>query len=267
LPQTKKSIENGGEVNLTSLNMSEYFIAAFYKFIEVPNPEDRQLAFKEFCKARGMVGKVLIAGEGINGTIAGSQVDVLDALKYAIQDLGFGEIEYKTSVSPFKPFYKLKIQIKNEIVTMRCRDANPAKIVGKYLNSEEWNQVISDPEVVVIDTRNEYEYELGTFKGALDPQTHHFSQFPKYVEENLDPAKHKKVAMFCTGGIRCEKASSYMLKKGFKEVYHLKGGILKYLEDIPPEKSLWEGECFVFDKRATVKDKLEIGSYVGKIWV
>ncbi|MDL5049136.1 rhodanese-related sulfurtransferase [Oscillatoria amoena NRMC-F 0135] len=247
--------------------MSEYFIAAFYKFADVPDPVGRQLALKEFCKARGIVGKVLVAGEGINGTIAGTESDVRAALDHAMTTLDFGPIEFKTSSSPFKPFHKLKIQVKNEIVTMRCPEANPAKIVGQYLDSQEWNQLLADPEVVVIDTRNSYEYELGTFEGAIDPKTRAFSQFPEFVEKNLDPAKHKKVAMFCTGGIRCEKASSYMLGQGFQEVYHLKGGILKYLEDTPPEQSRWKGECFVFDKRASVKDGLAIGSYVGKIWV
>lgn len=247
--------------------MSNYFIAAFYKFIEISDPEEKQLALKEFCKVREMVGKVLVAGEGINGTIAGTRASVLETMEYLSGQLGLGSIDFKTSTSPFKPFYKLKVQVKNEIVTMRCQEANPAKIVGHYLDSQEWNELLADPEVTVIDTRNDYEYELGTFEGAIDPKTRHFSQFPKFVEENLDPAKHKKVAMFCTGGIRCEKATSYMLGKGFKEVYHLKGGILKYLEEIPPEKSLWKGECFVFDKRASVKDGLEIGSYVGKIWV
>ncbi len=247
--------------------MSEYFIAAFYKFVEIADPAEKQLALKAFCKAREMVGKVLFAAEGINGTIAGTRASVLETMEYLSGKLRLGSIDYKTSTSPFKPFYKLKVQVKNEIVTMRCREANPAKIVGQYLDSHEWNKLLADPDVTVIDTRNDYEYELGTFEGAIDPKTRHFSQFPKFVEENLDPDKHKKVAMFCTGGIRCEKATSYMLGKGFKEVYHLKGGILKYLEEIPPEKSLWKGECFVFDKRASVKTKLEIGSYVGKIWV
>ena len=152
------------------------------------------------------------------------------------------------------PFARLKVKIKSEIVTLGVPEIDPNQQVGTYVKPQEWNQVIGDPEVMVIDTRNDYEVEIGSFKGAIDPKTDSFREFPQYVAKNLDPQQHKKVAMFCTGGIRCEKASSYLLSQGFEEVYHLQGGILKYLEQVPPEESLWEGECFVFDERVAVKE-------------
>ncbi|MBT5654128.1 MAG: rhodanese-related sulfurtransferase, partial [Alphaproteobacteria bacterium] len=159
------------------------------------------------------------------------------------------------------PFYRLKIRLKKEIVTLGRPEANPNKVVGTYVAPEDWNALIQDPEVLVLDTRNEYEMDIGTFKGAKNPHTVNFREFPDYVEKNLDPKKHKRVATFCTGGIRCEKATSYMLQQGFEEVYHLKGGILKYIEDIPEEESLWEGDCFVFDGRVSVTHKLKEGDY------
>jgi UPF0176 protein len=174
-------------------------------------------------------------------------------------DSRLADLEHKESYTDSSPFQRMKVKLKKEIVTLGLPEIDPNQIVGNYVEAKDWNQLISDPEVFVIDTRNEYEVDIGTFKGAIDPQTDSFREFPEYIDRNFDPAKHKKVAMFCTGGIRCEKASSLMLSKGFQEVYHLKGGILKYLEEVPPEESLWEGECFVFDDRVTVKEDGETG--------
>ena len=174
---------------------------------------------------------------------------------------GLADLEHKESTADVAPFARLKVKIKSEIVTLGIPEVNPTQQVGTYVAPQDWNRVISDREVVVLDTRNDYEIGIGSFKGAKNPKTHSFREFPQYVADNLDPQQHPKVAMFCTGGIRCEKASSYLVSRGFKEVYHLKGGILKYLETVPPEESLWEGECFVFDERVAVKTGLETGSH------
>ena len=170
------------------------------------------------------------------------------------------DLTHKTSYAEAQPFERMKVKLKKEIVTLG-QPVSPTKKVGTYVDPKSWNQVISDPEITVVDTRNAYEVDIGTFKGATNPETDSFREFPDYAASQLDPAKHKKVAMFCTGGIRCEKASSYLLEQGFEQVYHLKGGILKYLEEVPKEDSLWEGECFVFDQRVTVQHGLELGSY------
>jgi UPF0176 protein len=170
-------------------------------------------------------------------------------------------MEYKESFAAEHPFLRTKVKLKKEIVTMGVEDLDPNANRGTYLEAEEWNRVIADPETLVIDTRNDYEYEVGTFQGAVNPNTKAFREFPEYVKQHLDPAKHKKVAMFCTGGIRCEKSTAYLREQGFEEVYHLKGGILKYLEETPPEASLWRGECFVFDERVTVDQQLKPGGY------
>jgi len=204
---------------------------------------------------------LLLAHEGINGTIAGKPEDIRAILAYLRQDPRLADLEHKESWADSHPFYRMKVKLKKEIVTMGVPEVDPNLVVGTYVKPEDWNAIISDPDVIVLDTRNDYEVHIGTFKGAVDPKTTTFREFPKYVAENLDKTKHKKVAMFCTGGIRCEKASSYMKQQGFEEVYHLQGGILKYLETVPKEQSLWEGDCFVFDQRVAVKHGLEVGDH------
>ena len=211
--------------------------------------------------AHGVRGTILIAPEGINGTIAGTR-EGIDAVLAHIKSLpGCADLEWKESAASEMPFNRMKVRLKREIVTMGQPQVDPTASVGRYVNPEDWNALISDPDVILVDTRNDYEYQVGTFKNAVNPNTESFREFPQYVKEQLDPQKHKKVAMFCTGGIRCEKSTAYLKEQGFDEVYHLEGGILKYLEDVPAEESLWEGECFVFDNRVTVNHQLEKGEY------
>lgn len=241
--------------------MSKFLTAALYKFVSLPDYEVLQQPILDACVKRNIKGTILLAKEGINGTIAGLPADIHAVLDYLRQDERLKALEHKESYADKHPFYRMKVKLKKEIVTMGVPEVNPNEVVGTYVKPEDWNAVISDPDVVLLDTRNDYETHIGTFKGAIDPKTTTFREFPKYVEQNLDKTKHKKVAMFCTGGIRCEKASSYMKQQGFEEVYHLEGGILKYLENVPKEESLWEGECFVFDQRVGVKHGLETGDY------
>lgn len=236
-------------------------VAAYYKFVALENLSDWQAKIKEACLKHGIYGTILLAHEGINSTCCGAPEE-LDAFITFLRSFDeFSDLEVKYSYAAQQPFKRCKVRLKKEIVTIKDDETDPTKVVGTYLDPEDWNTVISDPDVVVIDTRNDYEVELGTFKNAVDPKTDKFNDFPQWVKDHLDPEKHKRVAMFCTGGIRCEKASSYMLKEGFEEVYHLKGGILRYLEEMPEDKSLWDGECFVFDERVTVKHGLEEGNY------
>lgn len=243
----------------------QYLTAALYHFVSLPDFKDLQAPLLEFCKLQKIKGTLLLAEEGINGTIAGLPDNIRKVLAYLRTDPLFKgrlvELEHKESWSDKHPFYRMKVKLKKEIVTLGVPGVSPTKNVGTYVKPENWNDLISDPDVVLIDTRNDYEVDIGTFKGATDPKTATFREFPDFVKENYDKNKHKKVAMFCTGGIRCEKASSYMLEQGFEEVYHLEGGILKYLETVPKEESMWEGECFVFDQRVAVKHDLEVGSY------
>lgn len=236
-------------------------VATFYKFVKLSDYISKQAPMRIYCQQQGVKGTILLAQEGINGTIAGSRGGIDAVLSYLRSDPRLGDLEIKESLAQSPPFERMKVKLKQEIVTLGQPEADPNQQVGIYINPNDWNQLLSDPDIVVIDTRNHYEVAIGTFKGAINPQTQSFREFPDYVLNSLDPNQHKKIAMFCTGGIRCEKASSYLKSKGFEEVYHLKGGILKYLEEIPPEESLWEGECFVFDERIAVKDKLEQGSY------
>ncbi|MTJ50945.1 rhodanese-related sulfurtransferase [Dolichospermum sp. UHCC 0259] len=235
-------------------------VAALYKFVNIPDCSELQTALLSFCQSQGIKGTILLAQEGINGTIAGSRQQIDTVLAFLRNDSRFADLEHKESYTEISPFERLKIRLKPEIVTLGLPEVNPSEKVGTYVKPEDWNDLISNPEVTVIDTRNDYEVTIGTFKGAKNPQTQIFRDFPEYVQQHLDPKKHKKVAMFCTGGIRCEKASSYLLSQGFEEVYHLKGGILKYLEEVPQEESLWEGECFIFDQRVTVSHDLEAGN-------
>jgi UPF0176 protein len=236
-------------------------VAALYKFVSLPDYSELQVSLVSFCQSQGIKGTILLAEEGINGTIAGSRQEIDTVLAFLRADSRFADLEHKESYTETPPFERLKVKLKKEIVTLGLPEVNPNEKVGTYVQPEEWNDLISNPEVTVIDTRNNYEVTIGTFKGAENPQTQTFRDFPQYVQQHLDSSKHKKVALFCTGGIRCEKASSYLLSQGFEEVYHLKGGILKYLEAIPQTKSLWEGECFIFDERVAVSHSLEIGTY------
>ncbi|MCC5619178.1 rhodanese-related sulfurtransferase [Nostoc sp. CHAB 5836] len=236
-------------------------VAAMYKFVKLPDFAEKRDPLLSYCQAQGVKGTILLAQEGINGTIAGSRQAIASVLCFLRSDPRLADLEYKESHTETPPFERMKVRLKQEIVTLGLPEIDPNEQVGTYVNPQEWNDLISDPEVTVIDTRNDYEVNIGTFQGAENPQTNSFREFPDYVRHHLDPTKHKKVALFCTGGIRCEKASSFMLAQGFAEVYHLKGGILKYLQEVPAEESLWEGECFVFDERVAVIQGLEEGSY------
>jgi UPF0176 protein len=236
-------------------------VAALYKFVNLPDFAEMQAPLLFFCQEQGIKGTILLAEEGINGTIAGTRQEIDAVLAHLRSDLRLADLEHKESYTHTPPFEKMKVRLKQEIVTLGIPEVDPNQKVGTYVNPQQWNDLISDPEVTLIDTRNDYEVKIGTFKKAENPQTQTFREFPEYVNKELDPSKHKKVALFCTGGIRCEKASSYLLSQGFEEVYHLKGGILKYLEEVPSEESLWEGECFVFDDRIAIRHGLEAGSY------
>ncbi|WP_445633728.1 rhodanese-related sulfurtransferase [Nostoc sp. DSM 114161] len=236
-------------------------VATLYKFVKLPDFAEKREPLLSYCQEQGIKGTILLAEEGINGTIAGSRQAIDSVLWFLRSDPRLADLEHKESYTQTPPFERMKVRLKQEIVTLGLPEIDPNERVGTYITPQEWNDLISDPEVTVIDTRNDYEVNIGTFQGAENPQTVSFREFPDYVRQHLDPTKHKKVALFCTGGIRCEKASSFMLSQGFAEVYHLKGGILKYLEEIPPQESLWEGECFVFDERVAVSHGLEEGSY------
>lgn len=238
-----------------------FVVAALYKFAILENREEIQADLLRIGTEHGVKGTLLLAHEGINGTIAGTRDGIDQIAAYLRSIPALDGMSYKESSASEMPFNRFKIKLKKEIVTIGIPEVSPTKVVGTYLSPQEWNAVIQDPEVVVLDTRNDYEVRIGTFKNAIDPRTKTFREFPTYVRDHYDPKKHKKVAMFCTGGIRCEKASSFMLEEGFETVYHLDGGILKYLETIAPEESLWEGECFVFDQRVSVKHGLAEGDY------
>lgn len=241
--------------------MEQFVIAALYKFVNLPDYKDLQGPLKKVCKKNGVMGTLLLAKEGINGTISGTQEGIDAVLNYLKADPRLSDLEHKESFDKEQPFYRMKVRLKKEIVTMGIPEVDPNQQVGEYIEPKEWNDLISDPDVTLIDVRNDYECDIGTFEGAIDPKTTSFRDFPEFVKKNLDPKKAKKVAMCCTGGIRCEKASSYMLAQGFETVYHLKGGILKYLETVPADQSKWKGECFVFDNRVSVDHDLNVGNY------
>ena len=241
-----------------------YKVAALYKFTPIADiPATRQEIY-DFAEKHvpSICGTLLLAPEGINGTIAAHPDEMEKMVAYLDKAFGVREegeraCEFKFSTASQTPFNRFKVRPKKELITLRKPEADPNKHVGEYVEPKDWNDLINDPDVVLVDTRNDYETKVGIFEGAIDPDMKIFTEFPDWVEENLDPAKHKKVAMFCTGGIRCEKASSYMLAHGFENVYHLKGGILQYLEEVPKEQSKWEGDCFVFDQRVAVGHGLE----------
>ena len=237
--------------------MGQFTVAALYQFTHLPNFKELKSQLEALCEKNEIKGIVLLADEGINGTVASTRTGI-DTLK-AFLAQHFDALEYKESFANEMPFHRMKVRLKKEIVTLGM-DVDAKHGVGTYVDPEQWNTLINDPNVHVIDVRNDYEIEIGSFKGAVNPKTKTFREFPEFVE-SLDKTKTKKIAMYCTGGIRCEKASAYMLEQGFDEVFHLKGGILRYLEDMPKEKSLWEGECFVFDKRVAIGHQLDLGEH------
>jgi UPF0176 protein len=236
-------------------------VAALYKFVTLDDFHQMREPLLDRCIAADTRGTLLLAREGINGTIAGSRQGVDQVLAYLRSDPRFADLQHKESVDDHLPFHRMKVKLKKEIVTMGVEGIDPNVCVGSYVRPQDWNELVNDPDVLLLDTRNDYECGIGSFKGAVDPHTVNFREFPDFVRSHLDPAKHKKVAMFCTGGIRCEKASAFMLNEGFEEVYHLQGGILKYLEEVPQAESTWDGECFVFDNRVAVDHQLEKGQY------
>jgi UPF0176 protein len=236
-------------------------VAAFYKFTPIEDISTKQQDLRQVCEYLKIKGTILLAKEGINGTIAGTR-EAIDRIFDRLRAYPcFQDLQYKESHTDRIPFKRLKVRLKKEIVTIGIPEVDPNSQVGTYVEPKDWNELVADPDVVVIDTRNEYEVKIGSFQGAIDPQIDSFGEFPEYVKNRLDRHKQTKIAMFCTGGIRCEKASSYLLSQGFQQVYHLKGGILKYLEEIPAQESLWQGECFVFDDRVAVTHGLDRGSY------
>lgn len=234
-------------------------VTAFYKFVSLPDFKDIRDELLSRCMDAGMRGSILLATEGINGTVAASREATDEIFGWLGSDERFADLEIKESLSKRLPFRRMKVRLKKEIVTFG-QPVDPTERVGTYVAPGDWNEVISSPDVLVIDTRNVEEVALGSFDNAVDPGTESFGEFADYVA-TLDPEEHPKIAMFCTGGIRCEKASSYMLDQGFAEVFHLKGGILQYLEDVDPAESMWRGECFVFDERVTVDHDLQPGDY------
>ena len=245
---------------------SHYRIAALYRFVELPNFARLKEPLIRKMMSLNIKGTILLAREGVNGTVAaepGALDSFIDWLRNdAIWNGQLSQLEVKISTSDTPPFARGKVKLKREIVTMGVPGIDPTQSVGTYVEPENWNALISQPDVITIDTRNDYEVKLGRFKGAANPVTRTFREFPAYAEKDLNPQKHKKVAMYCTGGIRCEKSTAYLKSLGFEEVFHLKGGILKYLEETPKDQSLWEGECFVFDERIAVDHDLQPGDYV-----
>jgi len=233
-----------------------YKVAALYQFVPLPDFRELKDPLHRLCQDLGIRGTLLLAHEGINGTVAGLD-EAVDALMAELRSgpLFAGRLdnlELKYSTASEMPFKRMKVRLKKEIVTLGDPQTDPLRRVGTYVSPDEWNRLMDEPGIVVLDTRNDFEVGMGTFAGAVDPRIARFSEFKDFVRDELDPARHKRVAMFCTGGIRCEKASSYMLAQGFEEVFHLKGGILKYLEDVPQTESRWDGECFVFDERVAL---------------
>ena len=221
--------------------MPAVVVCALYKFVTLDNYQDLRSPLHAEMEKLDIRGTLLLANEGINGTIAGTEQGIYQLLTWLKTDPRLNEIDYKLSFTDVMPFNRTKVKLKKEIVTMGIEGIDPKQVVGTYVDPLDWNALISDPEVVLIDTRNDYEFTVGTFKNAINPNTESFREFPAYIKQNLNPEQHKKVAMFCTGGIRCEKSTAYLKEQGFEEVYHLKGGILKYLEVVPEEQTLWQG--------------------------
>lgn len=241
--------------------MNSIVVAALYRFTPLDDHVQLKTPLLDQMVSAGVRGTLLLASEGINGTIAGSRQGIDAVIEFLQRDPRLSDLEVKESLCDEMPFKRSRVRLKKEIVTLGVEGIDPLDSVGTYVEPEDWNDLINDPDVIVIDTRNDYEVAIGTFKGAKNPETHSFREFPEFVRDELDPSKHKKVAMFCTGGIRCEKSTSLLKKEGFDQVYHLRGGILKYLEVVPAEESEWEGECFVFDRRVSVGHGLEVGQH------
>ncbi|MEQ1944725.1 rhodanese-related sulfurtransferase [Mesorhizobium sp. VNQ89] len=234
-------------------------VAALYRFVRLDRCDELRAPLAAFCCGRGIKGTLLLAREGINGTVAGSEKAIAELIAHLEDMPEFAGLDVKYSSADEMPFHRMKVRLKQEIVTMGVADIDPLADAGAYVAPSDWNALIADPGTVVIDTRNDYEVRLGTFAGALDPETQSFRDFPAWVERHRAELEGKKVAMFCTGGIRCEKATAYVRSLGIEDVFHLKGGILKYLEEVPASESLWQGECFVFDERVSVAHGLEVG--------
>lgn len=238
-----------------------FTFASFYQFLVLDNLVNLQTQILKLCNENHIKGTILMAKEGINANIVGKKEDMEIVVNNIKKIINYESLEIKYAIVEKIPFERMKVKIKSEIITFDIPEADPNIQVGTYIQPKHWNNLISQPDVKVIDTRNEYEVKIGTFKNAENPHIDSFKQFNDYINQNLNPEKQDKVALFCTGGIRCEKVTALMLSKGFKEVYHLQGGILKYLEEVSPQESLWEGECFVFDERVSVKHGLEKGNY------
>ena len=238
----------------------KFTIITFYQFKKIKKIDNLQLLLKKFCSFHKIKGTILIAKEGINGTVAGLE-DAIDLLERELSKIKFNNLEYKKSFYKYMPFNILKVKIKKEIVTFNDSKVDVEKFKGKHVDPKDWGKLINDDDTILIDVRNNFEVELGSFKGSINPKTENFSEFKNYIKKNLHIDANKKIAMYCTGGIRCEKASSYMLARGFKNVFQLKGGILKYLEEVPLKNSEWKGECFVFDSRVSVKNEMKEGTY------
>ncbi len=241
--------------------MKSIVVCTLYHFVTLEDGGALRRPLLDLMERNGLRGTLLLAREGVNGTVAGSREGVDTLIAYLRSDERFEDLGWKESITDEMPFYRAKVKLRTEIVTMGVEDVDPNRIVGTHVKPRNWNKLIQDPDVTLIDTRNDYEVKIGTFKNAVNPHTGSFREFPQYVREHLDPATHRKVAMFCTGGIRCEKSTAYLKSLGFAEVFHLEGGILRYLEEIPEGESLWQGECFVFDNRVTVTHGLEQGEY------
>ena len=241
--------------------MARIVVAALYHFVSLDNYQELRQPLLRLMLKNNIKGTLLLAQEGINGTVAASQPSIDLLLDWIRADERLGDVRCKFSYDDEMPFYRSRVKLKKEIVTMGVEGIDPNRAVGTYVKPADWNALISDPEVTLVDTRNAYESAIGSFKHATTPNTGSFRDFPQYVADKLDAGKHRKVAMFCTGGIRCEKSTAYLKQQGFEEVYHLQGGILKYLEEVPESESLWQGECFVFDNRVSVNHALEKGSY------
>jgi UPF0176 protein len=241
--------------------MQNITVCALYKFVRLENFEQLKSPLLSVMLDNNVKGTLLLANEGINGTVAGTQAGIDAVLTFLASDERLGQVSNKYSYADENPFQRSKVKLKKEIVTMGVEGIDPLLTVGTYVKPKDWNALIANPEVLLVDTRNDYEVEIGTFENAVNPKTETFREFPEYVAKNLDKNKHKKVAMFCTGGIRCEKSTAYLKEQGFEEVYHLEGGVLKYLEEVEQDESMWQGECFVFDSRVAVKHGLERGQY------
>ena len=238
-------------------------VISFYKFVNWGGVSKRKKDLESFCKKRGILGTIILANEGINATISGRGKDINEVVAFLKTDPHLHDLKLKYSYASGKTFARMKVKIKKEIVTMGLSDINPTETAGEHINNEQWNALINDPDTLVIDTRNQYEYSIGTFKNAINPETNSFREFPKWIDDNLEELmiNKKRVAMFCTGGIRCEKASSLMIKNGCDDVYQLDGGVIKYLEEVNEGESLWDGECFVFDDRVSIKQGLLEGNF------